>query len=215
MSAPEPVLRLADEETRLDLATYVGRARRLEDDGAIRLQATGTTLAAWVGVLKGRGLLGEGTTVGLRVLGLREPLDLDVVVPLAAVADRLARLSVEPDLRVPPMTVRTSWAALSPPRSGWRPLTSVPVAVLREAADSGIRELALTADQPAGAAQRETRRQQVWSASIPLPAAADGLSAGVAFGAQALGFLVGEQATVFAAARWHRLTTDAGHVLVR
>lgn len=215
MTVPDPVLRLADDHTRADLATYVARARRLEDDGAIRLQASGTTLAAWVGVLKGRGLLGEGTTVGLRVLALREPLDLDIVVPLQAVADRLARATPDPDLPVPPTTLRTSWAALSPPRSGWRPLTTVPVVTLRAAADDGIRELAGTAEQPMGAAQRETQRQRVWAASIPLPAAADGLSAGVAFGAQALGFLVGDEATVFAAARWHRLTTTAGHVLVR
>lgn len=213
MSAADPVLRLADGPTRADLATYVARARRLEEDGAIRLQASGTTLAAWVGVVKGRGLLGEGTTVGLRVLALREPADVDVVVPLAAVADRLARSSDATDLPLPPMTVRTSWAALSPPRSGWRPLTRVPVATLQAAADDGIRELA--AATPGPAVQQELRRQQVWSAGLALPAAADGLSAGVAFGAHVLGFLVGEQATVFAAGRWHRLTTDAGHVLVR
>ena len=59
-------LRLADTDTRADLATYVARARSLDADGGVRLQATGTALAVWVGVLRGRGLMNDGTVVGLR-----------------------------------------------------------------------------------------------------------------------------------------------------
>lgn len=208
-------LRLADQETWADLSTYVARARRLEEDGAIRLLASGTALAAWVGVVKGRGLLGEGTTVGLRVLELTEPANLDVVVSLSAVADRLARHSDDHRLPIPPMTVQTTWAAVSPPRSGWRPVTQVPIETLRRTATDGLEELAVSAREPLSAVRQETERQRVWSASIPLPAAADGLSASVALGAHALGFLVGDEATVYTAGRWYRLTTPAGHVLVR
>lgn len=208
-------LLLADEETWADLTTYVARARRLEEDGAIRLQASGTALAAWVGVVKGRGLLGEGTTVGLRVLQLAEPANLDVVVGLSAVADRLARPGEDHELPIPPMTVQTTWAAVSPPRSGWRPLTQVPVETLRRTATEGLEALAVSAREPLSAVRQETERQRVWSESIPLPAAADGLSASVALGAHALGFLVGDEASVYTAGRWYRLTTSAGHVLVR
>ncbi|PWJ24587.1 hypothetical protein ATK17_0684 [Branchiibius hedensis] len=208
-------LRLADQETWADLSTYVARARRLEEDGAIRLLASGTALAAWVGVVKGRGLLGEGTTVGLRVLELAEPANLDVVVSLSAVADRLARHSDDHRLPIPPMTVQTTWAAVSPPRSGWRPVTQVPIETLRRTATDGLEALAVSAREPLSAVRQETERQRVWSASIPLPAAADGLSASVALGAHALGFLVGDEATVYTAGRWYRLTTPAGHVLVR
>lgn len=208
-------LHLSDQETWDDLSTYVARARRLEDDGAIRLQASGTALAAWVGVVKGRGLLGEGTTVALRVLELAEPANLDVVVGLSAVADRLARPSDDHELPIPPVTVHTTWAAVSPPRSGWRPVTQLPVDTLRRTATEGLEALAVSAREPLSAVRQETERQRVWSASIPLPGAADGLSASVALGAHALGFLVGDEASVYTAGRWYRLTTPAGHVLSR
>jgi len=46
-------LRFADSDALEDLRTYVTRARSLDADGAIRLQSHGTTLAAYVGVLRG------------------------------------------------------------------------------------------------------------------------------------------------------------------
>ncbi|MBA2694930.1 MAG: hypothetical protein H0U62_03590, partial [Actinobacteria bacterium] len=51
------VLRFADVESLQDLSTYVARARHLDADGAIRLQAAGSVLAAWVRVLPGQGML--------------------------------------------------------------------------------------------------------------------------------------------------------------
>lgn len=213
-------LLLPDAEVAADLATYVARARTLEPDGAIRLQAAGTTLAAWVGVRKGRGLLGEGTVVGLRVLPLaeraREPVD--VVVPLGAVADRMARQQQEttPVLEVPPMTVRTSWAAVSPPRSGWSPLARLPIDGLVHVAQVGIEQVATGTPEGAGAAAVEQLRDRIWNAPIEGElGGADGLPAAAALGVYVLGFAVGEVATVFGTARWHRLSTQAGHVLVR
>lgn len=208
-------LRLADDDTRADLATYVSRARRLEEDGAIRLQASGIALATWVGVLRGRGVAGEGTTLGLRVLPLAEPADLDVVVPLASVADRMAKPDPQARLDVPPQRVVTSWAAISPPRSGWQKVGEVPVDSLHQIAQDGIAEIAAGAPAGSGAAAVESLRQQVWARGNPMPGAADGLPAGVAFAAYVLGFLAGDSAQLYAAARWHRLTTPAGHVLVR
>ncbi|WP_170226469.1 hypothetical protein, partial [Rudaeicoccus suwonensis] len=158
---------------------------------------------------------GEGTTLGLRVMPLAEPADLDVVVPLASVADRMAKPDPQAGLEVPPQRVVTSWAAISPPRSGWRHLGAVPVDNLRQIAHDGIAEIAAGAPAGSGAAAVETLRQQVWARGNPMPGAADGLPASVAFAAYVLGFLAGESAEVYAAARWHRLTTPAGHVLVR
>ena len=51
--------------------TYAGRAKALDADGAIRLQAAGVVLAAWVGVLQGSGILAEGTVLGLRTFAPR------------------------------------------------------------------------------------------------------------------------------------------------
>ena len=211
-------IELADAEVRHDLATYIRRAMKLDADGAIRLQATGSTLAAWVGVRKGRGLLGEGTVVGLRVMPIVPGTDVDVVVELRAVADRLARMKSHAgtSVEIPPVTVRTSWAAVTPPRSGWAPLGTVGVAELEKAAVSGIAEVAQGAPTGSGAAAVESLQQRVWARPIPgAPAQVDGLPAGAALGVHALGFGVGEEAAVFATARWHRVSTPAGHVLVR
>lgn len=210
-------LRLVDSDTVADLTTYLARARTLEDDGAVRLQAHGRSLAVWVGVLKGRGIAAEGTVLGLRVLGLAEAGELDEVVPLSAVTDRLARMRDHGSLvlPVPPMTRRTSWAAISPPRSGWTPAGEVPVERLRQAAQDGVAEIAHGAPEGSGAAAVESLRQQVWGRALHAEGGADGLPAGVGFGAYALGFLVGDTARIFGSGRWFRVTTPAGHVLVR
>ncbi len=65
--------RFADPPRDLaDLRTFVTRAKSI-DDGAIRLQATGNVLAAYVCVLRPR-ILGESTPtiLGLRTMALAE-----------------------------------------------------------------------------------------------------------------------------------------------
>lgn len=208
-------LALSDAATRADLSTYVSRALAAREDGAIRLQAVGTTLAAWVGVLDGRGLMGDGTTLGLRTLHLQEPSDLDVTVPLAAVRDRLARAQSGLSLDVPPQHVAPSWAALTPPRGGWQPAGQVPIDVLRSAADDGIAEIAQGAPEGSGASAVGTLRWRVWSRTLPGDCGVDGLRSGAAFALHVLGFMVGERATVHTASSWRRVSTRAGFVLVR
>ena len=120
MSVAVPTrLVLTDHDSLLDLGRYAARARALDADGAVRLQAVGSVLATWVGVLPGTGLLGTGTTLGLRTSALAEPAELDVLVPLAAVTDRVARDGEAAILPVTPMRVNAAWAAVSPPRGGW------------------------------------------------------------------------------------------------
>ena len=82
------VLRLTDPQSLADLGRFASRARTVDDEGAMRLQASGEVLAAWVGVLPGNGILAEGTVLGLRTFALAEPAELDVIVPLGAVTDR-------------------------------------------------------------------------------------------------------------------------------
>ncbi len=206
-------LRLADAQTLADLQTYAGRARSADEDGAIRLQAKGTTLAAYVGVLQGSGLMAEGAVIGLRVMPLAEPAELDVTVPLAAVTDRLARAAGEPSLSIPPMTASAGWAAVSPPRSGWERVGSLPADVLNSVAAQGIEEIATGAGEGSGGHAVSALRQQVWGrATSTLPP----FPAGGAFAAYALGFCPpGSEVTVFAHGRWTRLSCVAGHVLIR
>jgi hypothetical protein len=212
-------LRFPDAESLADLGTLVARAKAVDPEGAIRLQAHGRTLAAYVGVLPGAGLLGEGAVVGLRTMPLAEESEVDVTVPLAAVSDRLARggardtTGVPPVLAVPPVTVRAAWAAVAPPRTGWERVGSLAADVVNEAAREGIEEVAQGTPQQAGSHAVAALRQRVWQRSTttvpPFPA-------GGAFAAYVLGFTPpGTEVTVFAHGRWTRLSTPGGHVLVR
>ena len=190
----------------------MARARQLDEDGAVRFQADGTVLAAYVGVLPGRGLMGDGAVVGLRTMRLGRPTTLDATVGLAAVGDRLAR-DTSAGLELPPVTVQTAWAAMTPPRAGWEPVGSVDAEALVVAARAGIAEVALGAPTGSGGQAVTDLRQRVWGrltdTKPPVPA-------GAAFAAYALGFLdPALRCDVVAHGRWTRLSSPRGHVLVR
>jgi hypothetical protein len=203
------VLRLVDAAALGDLGRFAARARALDEQGAIRLQAGGDVLAAWVGVLPGSGILAEGTVLGLRTFRLAEPSRCDVVVPLGAVTDRTARHGGSGELPLPPTRAIASWSAVTPPRSGWEPVGEVPADELAETARTGLVEV--------GAAVRERGaaagfvRDRVWARE-----AVAGVRAGGAFAAFSLGFLApGSTVKVLRSNRWTRLTAAGGHVLMR
>ncbi|MEO5983379.1 MAG: hypothetical protein ABIQ13_13795, partial [Pedococcus sp.] len=82
-------------------------------------------------------------------------------------------------------------------------------AVARE----GIAEVASGAPSDAGGQAVAALRRQVWGR---LTATTPPVPAGGAFAAYALGFVApGSEATVWTHGRWTRLSTQAGHVLVR
>ncbi|MCC3275023.1 MULTISPECIES: hypothetical protein [unclassified Arthrobacter] len=213
-------LQLADPQVSADFRNFVVRARAA-DDGAIRLQAVGGVLAAYVCVLRPR-ILGEDTptVLGLRTMPLAAPAELDVTVQLAAVGDRLARLAgTATELQIPPVTVRETWAGITAPRSGWQPAGAVPLQLLEQTAHRGIREVAALLPASPGAAVVHSARTRVWSqpmggTQVPVPA-------GAAFAALSLGFLpAGPEgqdgdAALFRNGRWLRLSTPRGHVLTR
>jgi hypothetical protein len=204
-----------DHESLADLRTFVGRARAADEDGAVRLRAHGTTVAVTVGVLAGAGLMAEGTVLGLRAMALAEPADLDVTVPLAAVGDRLAGRDAQtrPVLAVPPTLVHPAWAAVTAPRGGWERVGSLPADLVNDVARQGIQEIAAGAAEGSGAKAVAALRRTVWarsSATIPP------VTAGGAFAAYVLGFSrPGTAVTVWTHGRWTRLSTAAGHVLMR
>ena len=156
-----------------DLRTYVARAKAADDDGAIRLQAQGQTLAAYVGVLPGSGLMAEGVVIGLRVMPLGAPAHLDTTVSLAALTDRLARGSGT-TLSIPPMTVNVAWAAMAPPRGGWELVGAVTADEVYAVARQGIQEVTSGAPADAGGAAVAALRKQVWgrltTPTPPVPA---------------------------------------------
>lgn len=205
-----------DAQGYADFATFVARARSLDEDGAMRLQADGDVLAAYVGVLPGRGLLGEGAVVGLRVARLAAPVRLDTTVALASLTDRLARRpdGVEPTaLDVPVAAVQVAWAALTPPRSGWEPVGDLDAGAVEAAARAGIAEVATGAPAGSGAHAVADLRQRVWGrltdTQPPVPA-------GATLAAYRLGFLdPAVPCRVSAHGRWTRLSSPRGYALVR
>ena len=214
MTSEGPAARLLLDEPQgyADLRIFVTRGRSLDEDGAIRLQADGTVLAAYVGVLPGRGLMGDGAVVGLRTMRLAAPARVDSTVSLAALADRLARETTD-GLELPPFSVQTAWAALTPPQGGWEPVGSLDAGALVEVARAGIAEVAHGAPAGAGGHAVTDLRQRVWGR---LTETVPPVPAGAAFAAYALGFLgESERCDVVAHGRWTRLSSPRGHVLVR
>jgi hypothetical protein len=211
-------LEFSDVESLQDLGTFVRRARSLMDQGSVRLQAGAGVLAAWVCVLPGRGLVGSGVVLGLRTMPLvrvHGAESLDVTVPLAAVSDRMARRGSTGDLgtllAVPPMVATETWTALTPPRSGWERVGTVPADGLLSVAREGIAEIAEGTPEGTGSLLVSALRERVWGRPV-----SGGLTAGVGLAAYGLGFArPGEQVSVFRSGPWTRASTAAGHVLTR
>jgi hypothetical protein len=206
-------LQFTDPRDLADLRTFATRARSI-DDGAIRLQASASVLAAYVCVLRPR-LLGEATPtiLGLRTMALAQPAETDVTVPLSAVLDRLARAGEnDVELPLPPVNVTESWAGVGAPRGGWEIVGRLQDRELREAAEAGITEVAgIMPDKP-GALIVNNARATVWGRELP---GAGGLPAGAAFAALTLGFLADGEQQLYRAGRWFRLSGPRGHVLAR
>ncbi len=108
----QPVFTLDSPADLEDLALFTGRAKQLDAEGAVRLQCAGGRLATWVSVVEGTGLLRAGTVLAMRAVAARCEQPVDVVVPLAAISDRLAaRSATSVDLSVPPAQVQVAWAS--------------------------------------------------------------------------------------------------------
>jgi hypothetical protein len=227
----EATLAFDDAASLADLGRFARRAKAIDDEAALRLQAAGSVLAVWVGVLPGTGILGDGLVLGLRTFSLEVPATIDVAVPAGAVTDRTARSAGVSVLALPPVRLTPTWTSLTPPRSGWEYAGAVSGDDLAEVARSGLQEVS-AAVKERGAAAGFTK-QQVWGATVTYSpvagrpefgkGAGDGidaggveLSAGVALAAYALGFLSpGEPVAVYRTNRWTRVTGPGGHVLAR
>lgn len=233
MSAMTDSLRFAEAVSLQDLSTYIKRARRIQEQG-IRLQAVGRVLAAWVPVMTPGSLTSQLPAVlGLRTVALAEESRADVTAELSSISERIARMNpAETELSLPPSRLSVPWAAVTPPRSGWEPLGSVPDDQLRSQAASGIAQITEAVPTTAGAAVVEQVREQVWGRDLETDASAEGaqeaqaqqlreaaIPAGAAFGAHALNFLASEGAggstAIHRRGRWVRLSSQGGYILCR
>lgn len=229
---------LADVASLDDLRVFLGRAARVED-GSVRLIAGSGVLAVYAAMLYPVGLLDETPTVlALRTFALvpapgpeGTPVAaadaFDVVVPIGSLSARLdtARAvygdvtstfdpaaSAPSTIRLPMAVHSVTWAAISPPRGGWRALPDAEAAVLEGAAQAGIEEIAQSVPEPVGEQIVRRVRTEVWSRPIP---GLEHVPAGAAFAASSMGFLADDPVRVLETGPWTRLTTARGHILVR
>jgi hypothetical protein len=210
----------ADAQTLEDLQVFLARAARIEE-GSVRLIAGSGVLAAYAAVLYPVGLLDESPTVlGLRTFALVPGAEgvlaeFDVVVPIRSLITRLEKAQdAAGSLTISlPMEVNTvTWAAISPPRGGWHPVSSTNAQLLDAAARAGIDEVATALPDGAGEQIVRKVRSEVWARPIP---GLEHVPAGAGFAALGLGFLGDDEVRVFETGPWTRLTTQRGHILVK
>ena len=209
---------LADEQTAADLQAYLARAKRLDPDGLVRLRAFGEVLAAYVAPIFAGNLMDSGPTVlGLRTCELAEPAEVDALVPIGAVQERLARLLGEADTKEFKIqlieTQRAPWAGISPPRQGWEQVGTINESRLTQIARDGIAEVAASLPESVGGPIAARIRGEIWGRGIDLESK---VPTGAAFAAAGLGFLTeNEEVGLYQAEGWIRLSSEHGHVLAK
>lgn len=210
MSAP---LVLADAATRDDLKIFLQRLLRAGEP-EVRLVTRGRALAVFGCTQAPRGLLDALQVVlVMRAFGLAEEpgAAVDATVPGRALLDRLARLGIAGrELELPEAPAFAAWAGVLPPMSGWSPAGALDAASLRAVASEGIARVAAALPEQPGDPVVHRVRSEVWGAPV-----ADGVPAGAAFAAEAMGFLGDEPVRLATSRSWARLTTARGSVLVR
>ena len=207
---------LQDRQSVLDLQSYLNRAKRLDPEGLVRLRAFGNVLAAYVAPIFSGNFMDDGPTVlGLRTIELAREAEIDSVVPISAVLERLAKVvdAEEFTVEMPQVTARAAWAGISAPRTGWAESGSINETVLTQIARDGIAEVAETLPASVGGPIAARIRGEIWGRGIKENVT---IPTGAAFVAAGLGFMTeNEDVQIFQAEHWVRLSTDFGHVLSR
>lgn len=199
-----------DAAAAADALTFAGRTARV-GDGAVRLRAADGTLTMTSAPFAPRGLFDSTPTV----LAMRAvPVDPELVCDVVVEASELSAVEGEAEqVELPEIGLSPSWTGVSPPRSGWALVGTVPASVLAARAQWGIAAVAQSIPQNAGEDAVRAVRAAVWG--VP-DDALDGLPLGTAFAAFTLGFIAGEEdAAVRTVGAWTRLTLRRGHLIVR
>lgn len=200
-------LLLADADTAKDVLTFVGRAARISDEG-VRLQATGGVLALTTAALAPHGLFDQTPTIlAMRIVHADPELECDVVV------DQLTQTDGPDRLTLPDTGLSPAWAGIAPPRGPWERSAVLDASTLARRAQWGISAVARGATPGAGEEAVRALRAAIWGEPDE---ELEGLPRGIAFAADAMGFISGEeQVPVTRSGRWTRLAFRRGHVLSR
>ena len=203
-----------DPEDLRDLNAFLTRAKRLDEDGLVKLKTFGEVLAVYVAPLFSGNLLESGPTVlGLRTIQLAEPASVDAAFELAAILDRIPQAQANLELAVPPTTFRAAWTGITPPRSDWQFVEQISQPSITAWAKAGIAEVADTLPDSIGSAIAQKARLSIWGKSVGV---SELFPAGCAFALAGLGFMQpGEDVSVFRTRGWGRLSTPSGHVIAR
>jgi hypothetical protein len=198
---------LADAPTAKDVLTFVGRAGRISDEG-VRLQANGGVLALTAAALAPQGLFDHTPTVlGMRVVHADPELVCDIVVASLTATDDGRMLDL------PETGLSPAWAGIAPPRADWERIGSIAASTVAQRAQWGISAVARGATDGAGEEAVRALRAAIWGEPEDDLL---GLPRGVAFAADAFGFISGEEdVAVMRSGRWTRLAFRRGHVLTR
>lgn len=202
-----PRLILADAETARDVLTFVGRAQRVGDEG-VRFQAAEGVMVVTAAPLAPAGLLDQTPLVlAVRIVRADPKLRCDIVVEEVGASEEPAELTL------PETGLAPAWAGMSPPRSGWERVGELAASDVARRAQWGISAVARGAGSGAGEEAVRALRASIWGAPDE---ELGGLPLGVAFVADAFGFVSGEEtAVVTKAGRWTRVAFSRGHVLTR
>lgn len=211
---------LFDYATTVDLQSYLTRAKRLDPDGMVRVRAFGQVLACYVAPIFAGNLMEQGPTVlGLRTSELSEDAEVDAVVSITALIDRLAALTANGEgwkgkFKVSlPVPGRAAWAGVQPPRSGWELIDEVTEEVLTQIAKDGIAEVADTLPESVGGPIAAKIRGEIWGRAMQFDSK---VPTGAAFVAAGLGFLTeNEVVPIYETAGWVRLSPMNGHVIAK
>lgn len=202
-----PQLLLADPDTAKDVLTFTGRAARVSDEG-VRLQAHQGVLALTTAVLAPQGLFDQTPTIlAMRIVRADPELECDLVI------DALSPTGDPMRLALPETALSPAWAGVAPPRQGWGVEAVLPAALIAQRAQWGISAVAHGAGPGSGEEAVRALRAAIWGEPDD---DLGGLPRGVAFAADALGFISGEEdVPVTRSGRWTRLAFRRGHVLAR
>ena len=200
-------LLLADPDTAKDVLTFVGRATRITDDG-VRLQASQGVLALTTAALAPHGLFDQTPTIlAMRIVNADPELECDIVV------DQLTKTDEPERLQLPDNGLSPAWAGVAPPRGGWTPGPTLAASIIAQRAQWGISAVARGATPGSGEEAVRVLRAAIWGEPDEN---LDGLPRGIAFAADAMGFISGEeQVRMSRSGRWTRLAFRRGHVLAR
>jgi len=205
-------IRFLDSRDMEDLSAYLTRARKLDDDGCVKVRAFGDILAVYVSPIFSGSLLGDGPTVlGLRTMRV-EKMELDATYSIASIQERLASALTEGlELALPTTTMRAAWSGVTPPRQDWVETGTISQQQITQWAKDGIAEVANTLPSSVGSSIAARVRLGIWGKTVSLDFHLPGAAA---FAMAGLGFMQkDEEIRVYTAKGWVRLSSAYGHVL--